>query len=143
MSHRIYVASSWRNSHQPSVVMALLERGHRVYDFRHPVEGNDGFSWAKVDPHWEVWDYSAYTKALSHPLCEQGFALDYSSMALCDSCVLVLPSGRSSHLEAGYFVGAGKTLVVYMPEMMEPDMMYKMADQITNNLADTVTFFES
>lgn len=27
---RIYVASSWRNEHQPAVVKALREEGHEV-----------------------------------------------------------------------------------------------------------------
>lgn len=33
---KIYVASSWRNQHQPQVVSFLREQGHEVYDFRHP-----------------------------------------------------------------------------------------------------------
>lgn len=33
---RIYVASSWRNTHQPEVVAKLRELGHEVYDFREP-----------------------------------------------------------------------------------------------------------
>ena len=35
-SRKIYVASSWRNREQPSVVKALREAGHEVYDFRNP-----------------------------------------------------------------------------------------------------------
>lgn len=33
---RIYVASSWRNTYYPSVVSALREAGHDIYDFRNP-----------------------------------------------------------------------------------------------------------
>ena len=32
----IYVASSWRNEHQPAVVAALRESGHEVYDMTTP-----------------------------------------------------------------------------------------------------------
>lgn len=33
---KIYVASSWRNTYYPSVVSALRDAGHDVYDFRNP-----------------------------------------------------------------------------------------------------------
>ena len=38
------------------------------------------------------------------------------ALRACDGCVLVLPSGRSAHLEAGWAAGAGKRVVVYVPE---------------------------
>jgi hypothetical protein len=41
---RIYVASSWRNLYQPTVVTALRQEGYEVYDFRHPAPGDDGFA---------------------------------------------------------------------------------------------------
>ena len=31
-SHKIYVASSWRNEYYPEVVNALRNAGHDVYD---------------------------------------------------------------------------------------------------------------
>ena len=30
---RVYVASSWRNEHQPIVVSCLRDAGYQVYDF--------------------------------------------------------------------------------------------------------------
>lgn len=33
---RIYLASSWRNEHQPRILALLRDAGHEVYDFRHP-----------------------------------------------------------------------------------------------------------
>jgi hypothetical protein len=47
---RIYVASSWRNLSQPTVVTALRQHGWDTYDFRHPAPGDNGFSWAEIDP---------------------------------------------------------------------------------------------
>lgn len=37
----------------------------------------------------------------------------------CDLCVLVLPCGRSAHLELGYAVGAGKVTIVLIPDAQE------------------------
>ncbi len=39
--------------------------------------------------------------------------------------VMVMPCGRSAHLEAGYFVGARKPLLIILSDA-EPELMYKM-----------------
>jgi nucleoside 2-deoxyribosyltransferase len=44
----------------------------------------------------------------------------------CDACVLVMPCGRSAHLEAGFAIGAGKPTAILISEG-EPELMYKMA----------------
>ena len=46
---RIYVASSWRNTHQQAIVAALREAGHDVYDFRNPRPGDKGFAWSRSE----------------------------------------------------------------------------------------------
>jgi hypothetical protein len=45
---KLYVASSWRNPLQPTIVHALRRSGHEVYDFRNPKEGDTGFGWQQV-----------------------------------------------------------------------------------------------
>jgi hypothetical protein len=57
-----------------------------------------------------------------------GFDHDFDAMKWADGCVLLLPSGMSAHLEAGWFGGAGKPVVVLAPELREPELMYKMFD---------------
>lgn len=123
----LYVASSWRNKYQPGVVSMLRDAGHLVYDFRNPEPGNNGFSWAQIDPNWQRWDSEAYRCALDHPAAQAGFNLDFEAMCLADGCVLVLPSGRSAHLEAGWFMGCGRPVWVLVPEPVEPELMYLLA----------------
>jgi hypothetical protein len=127
----IYVASSWRNRYQPDVVQALVAAGHAVYDFR-----KDGFGWSSIDPNWKQWTRPAYAEALKHPLAEKGFKRDRDALMQADTCVLVLPAGRSAHLEAGCFVN--KRLVIYMPEEQEPELMYKLADKIVFSMEELV-----
>ena len=50
---KLYVASSWRNLNQPTVVELLRKCGHEVYDFRNPAPGDNGFHWEEIDPDWE------------------------------------------------------------------------------------------
>lgn len=127
---RIYVASSWRNAYQPAIVEELRASGFDAYDFRHPSTDDDGFHWSEVDEAWESWEPDEYRDALKTRIAVEGFKNDWDAMREADACVLVLPSGRSAHLEAGYFVGAGKPLYIYMPEKQEPELMYKMATHI-------------
>ncbi len=100
---KLYVASSWRNMVQPSVVEALRAAGHEVYDFRNPPHGRGGFAWSDIDPEWESWTPNEYLLALDHPIAQAGFDSDYDGMQWADGGVLVMPCGRSAHLEAGYF----------------------------------------
>lgn len=138
---RIYVASSWRNEHQQYIVNVLREAGHEVYDFKHPAPGDAGFHWSEVDPNWQDWTIHQYRTALTHDYAKFGFNRDFDAMKAADACVLVLPCGRSAHLEAGWMKGAGKKVLAYIPcnYRMEPELMYKMLDGITNDIQGILT----
>lgn len=128
----IYVASSWRNELQPSVVAALLEAGFDVYDFKNPALGEKGFSWSSIDPNWKNWTPEEYAKALQHPIAEKGYGLDIRALKACEVCVLVLPSGRSASWELGYAMGQGKMGVVLQIDKVEPELMYREAAVVTS-----------
>lgn len=53
-----------------------------------------------------------------------------------DTCVLVLSCGRSAHTEAGWMCGAGRRVIAYIPEMGEPELMYKLFDAVVGSLED-------
>ena len=131
---KVYVASSWRNKYYPEVVKQLKSHGFDVYDFRNPPDGKGGFFWKDIDPNWEDWSTKDYIGQLNHPWAEYGFKRDIDAMKDADVCVLVLPCGRSAHSEAGWMAGAGKRVIVYIPEKQEPELMYKMFDYVTDSL---------
>ena len=135
---RIYVASSWRNPYQPEVVTALRKAGHEVYDFRNPKDNPGGFHWADVDENWQEWQPEEYIRNLTHPVAEKGFKADLDAMLWADTCVLVLPCGRSAHTEAGWFAGKSLKTIVYMPEKQEPELMYKLFDGVVGSLDDLI-----
>lgn len=138
---KIYVASSWRNTYYPSVVKALREAGHDVYDFRNPPNGDAGFHWTDVDPRAMEWTPSEYQAGLHHPKAERQFTNDIEAMESCDACVLVLPCGRSAHTEAGWFAGRAKRVVALIPEKVEPELMYKLFDGVATTMEDLLRFF--
>jgi len=133
---KIYIASSWRNEHQPRLVRMLRSPRHQVYDFRHPMPGNDGFHWSEIDPKWQDWTPEEYRQALRHPVAGAGFALDSAALQWCDLCILVLPSGRSAHAEYFWAIGRGKHGIIFVPEPIEPELMYLLGGHICVNCGE-------
>ena len=147
---KIYVASSWRNVYYEQVVQRLRGQGFEVYDFRNPTSfrtgasagcasglsacGSSGFHWTDVDENAPNWTFDEYAEGLHHPLAEKQFRSDLEALEWADTCVLVLPCGRSAHTEAGWMAGRGKKVVVYIPEMQEPELMYKLFDHVVGSI---------
>ena len=128
----LYVASSWRNPLYDGVITILKVAKVPHYDFKHPAQGNDGFHWREIDGEWQAWPPRVYRKALEHPSACRGFGCDMDALKACTRLLLVLPCGRSSHLELGYAIGAGKETIIYYPETehLEPELMYKAASHL-------------
>lgn len=149
---RIYISSSWKNLYQPILVDELRARGHQVYDFRHPSGRDDHNVWESVSEKYGLGAkyYSGtlsayeYYQMLLDEDCHSRFKDHFDAMNDADTCILLLPCGRSSHIEAGYMSGAGKRVFVMdtsrevIPELMylalddyffDFDELYKAVDQ--------------
>lgn len=145
---RIYVASSWRNERQPAVVKALEEAGHDVYDFRNPSMGpgarGKGFHWTKIDEGWKQWTPEQFREALGHQVARDGFESDETGMEWSEACVLVMPCGRSAHLELGWAIGSGRKSIILLSDG-EPELMYGLADALCTTVEEvllTLSLFE-
>lgn len=138
MKQKVYVASSWRNEHQQSLVNELRLMGYEVYDFKHPEDGKLGFQWTKIDGNWENWTMQEYRDALKNDYAQFGFNRDFDAMKSADICVLCLPCGRSAHLEAGWMKGAGKKVVAFIHpnDRIEPELMYGLIDAIALSIQE-------
>lgn len=133
---KFYVASSWRCPALDSVFSELKRLGHEAYDFR-----AEGFSWRDVYPHCssdETWTAGALTAALAHPVSAEGFERDMEALRACDVVLLVLPSGRSAHLEAGWAACAGKHVAVLAPNGCKPELMYRMTRGVFGRVEEAV-----
>lgn len=146
----VYVASSWRNPMQPAVIASLRAAGIDCYDFRNP-EGGTGFSWREVKTDggpdsvpagqikakgsdWEAVD--EYLRMIEHPRAIEGFEADFNAMQKADTFVMVLPCGKSAHLELGWAIGAGKRTAILLEDPVEPELMYRCADYLSPSLFD-------
>lgn len=139
---KIYVASSWRNQYYSDVVNRLREAGHEVYDFRNPPQGTGGFHWFDVDPNYMDWNVDQYREGMKSPRAQQQFFNDIHALEWADTCVLILPCGRSAHTEAGWLAGKGKKTIVYITEMQEAELMYMLFDLVTDSLDEVISFLK-
>ncbi len=137
---KIYVASSWRNEQQATVVEALRRIGHQVYDFKNPSPGDHGFGWRQCASDAQLRDPRRFRdEVLTHPVARAAFRKDFDALTDADATVLVLPCGRSAHLELGWAVGAGQMTIVLLDDpMSEPELMYLMSSLVATNLEELV-----
>jgi len=137
----VYVASSWRNERQPAVVAALQDAGWACYDFKNPDDA-PGFHWSEVGLQREndVCSPAEYLAAMDHDRSIDGFGRDWAAMRRADAFVLVLPCGRSAHLELGWAVGAGVPTAIILDDPVTPELMYRMVDHIGTDVVDTISW---
>ena len=120
MKRTIYVASSWNNPQHPSVVQELRHRGHEVYDFRHPRGRDDRSVWKELHIKKETVYGEEMVDLLDTPFARARFQEHLEAMHEADVCILLLPCGRSAHIEAG-FLGS-------VFDELKPELMYLTFD---------------
>jgi len=69
-----------------------------------------------------------------------GYDADYSAMCKADTFVMVLPCGKSAHLELGWAIGAGKRTAILLEDPVEPELMYRGADHLSPDLMDLLSW---
>lgn len=142
MIHRkIYLAGSWKNAEKILALRNLLiEDGHEVDCFASTDTGRTSFNWAELTATlgcqtreeaeivlsgMDAIDLLKYDRVI------EAFREDKNWLDWCDTCILILPSGKSAHLEAGYAKGSGKSLVIFGEFLRgERDVMYGFADSL-------------
>lgn len=141
MNRKIYLASSWRNPHYEGHLSMLRLFGHEVYDFKNPAPKRPGFSWSQIEgfPPVETWGPLEMVEVHKTQRAKEGFFSDMSGLKWCDTCILLMPAGRSAHLEFGWACAANKsTHVMLMPEKFEPDLMHMMADYVHTSFDELI-----
>jgi hypothetical protein len=96
--------------------------------FAFPSKGSD---WEPVDRYLEM---------VAHPRAVEGYESDFAAMNRADTFVMVLPCGKSAHLELGWAVGAGKRTAILCENPIEPELMYRMVDRISPNVMDLLAW---
>jgi nucleoside 2-deoxyribosyltransferase len=138
---KIYLASSWKNDELVrdwAKKLASVPHNHQVDAFCDPATGRYVFHFSEIgDPsNLDAMNF------LGDERSRKAFEEDKKWIDWSDVVILILPAGKSSHLEAGYAKGRGKKLIIwqaYFPKG-EFDVMYGFADLITESVADVLDF---
>lgn len=123
----IYLMGSLRNRGVPILANAIEAIGIEAFD-----------SWQSpgpdADDHWREYEKArgrTYEQALRGHSARHVFEFDRQHIERCDAAVLVMPAGKSAHLELGYALGLGKYGFILLPEEPERwDVMYQFADAV-------------
>lgn len=125
----IYIATSWKNQVEAVTLANILrEEGFAVDCFCDPSTGRFVFSYADLPVEARLYDHiDIFTSAI--PGSVKAFNEDRKWLEWCDVCIMLLPCGKSAHIEAGFAAGRGKTLIIYgdgVPGQFE--VMYGFAE---------------
>jgi hypothetical protein len=136
----IYLIGSLRNPKVPEIAQALRSSGHEVFD--------DWFAAGpEADDWWRTYEKArgnTYQEALKGWAAKNVFAFDHKHLERANTVVLVLPAGKSGHLEFGFSVGRGKRGYILLDQDYDRwDVMYQFADGVFDNLEDLISEVDS
>lgn len=127
MTRSIYVIGSLRNPEVPVVAQGLRAIGWDAFD--------DWFAAGpEADDRWRDYEKARghnFKQALEGHAVRNVYQFDKTHLDRCDEALLVLPAGKSGHLELGYAMGKGKPGYILLDgEPERYDAMYRYADAV-------------
>ena len=140
MQYDYFISSRWRNK---KVVLELTEqlraKGKTVYCFFEG-DGKSNEIWAKKETHTP----EAYMEEFEQtPDWQENFAIrhmfetDMKALKQSHTLILLLPAGKSSHIEAGVAYGMGKKCIL-IGEQKEAESLYLIFDAFYQSIDEFV-----
>lgn len=131
----IYLIGSLRNPKLPEIGNILRTEGFTVWD--------DWFaSGEKADDSWQAYENQRgrrYGEALYTAYAQHIFDFDKKYIDICSTGILVMPAGRSGHLELGYMAGQQKdTFILFEQEPDRYDVMYQFCNGVYFDVEDLI-----
>jgi nucleoside 2-deoxyribosyltransferase len=119
---KIYLIGSLRNPEVPVLGRALREIGFDVFD--------DWYAAGpRADDHWQEYEVSRghdYREAIYGLSAGHVFHFDDEHIRSSDIGILLLPAGKSGHIELGVLAGLGKRTYVLFDKVPDRyDVMYR------------------
>ncbi|MEK6880971.1 MAG: hypothetical protein AABY22_15230 [Nanoarchaeota archaeon] len=132
---KIYLIGALKNWKVITLAKKLRKLGFEVFD-----------DWISPGPHaddyWRKFEKlrgSTYKQALNNYAAKHIFEFDKFHLDRCDIGILLMPAGKSGHLELGYMIGQGKPgFVLFDKEPKRWDVMYQFADNVFFNVEDLI-----
>lgn len=133
----LYLIGSLRNEEVPKIAATLRDTGLDVFD--------DWFAAGpEADDYWKKYEEArgrSYVEALRGYAARHVFEFDRHHLDRCDSALLVLPAGKSGHLELGYVAGSGKPIFILLDRPDRWDVMYLFATEVFETQEKMIEYF--
>ena len=131
----IYLIGSLRNPEIPHIGNKLREIGFDVFCDWHSAGPEADDSWQR----YETIRGRSYVKALRGYAAQHVFQFDLTHLNRSDVGILMLPAGKSGHLELGYLAGQGKKTYILLDKEPERwDVMYNFMTGVFFNIEDLI-----
>lgn len=130
----LYLIGSLRNPQIPVIANQLRDVEFDVFD--------DWYAAGpEADDKWRDYERGrghSYIEGLAGLAADHVYRFDVRHLDRSDAVILVLPAGRSGHLEFGYSLGKGKPGYILHDDPERWDVMYKFATGVFTNLKDLI-----
>lgn len=135
----IYLIGSLRNPDVPKVAASLRAAGIEVFDDWYAAGPDADDRWRD----YEIGRGRTYIEALDGLAANHVFDFDRCHLQQCDAALLVLPAGKSGHLELGYVIGRGKRGYILLDSPDRWDVMYRFATKVTTDVQDIIADYQA
>ncbi len=130
----IYLIGSLRNPKIPEIAKRLRDAGIEVFDDWYAAGEKADDAWRE----YEIGRGHTYKQALEGFAANHVFDFDRRHIERADAGLLVLPAGKSGHLELGVMLGMGKRGYILLDSPDRWDVMYKFAPMVIDDLEEVI-----
>ncbi|OGD82983.1 hypothetical protein A2165_03885 [Candidatus Curtissbacteria bacterium RBG_13_40_7] len=130
VKYEYFVASSWRNRDKViELVKKLRAKGKTVFSFFEGKKKVFGVFDPKVNPEEVMKRYESTKNWQQDPRIRKIFRIDFNALKNSQVFILLLPSGKSAHIEAGIAYGLGKKCIL-IGDQKEAESLYFIFDKM-------------
>ncbi len=141
MKYQYFIASRYRNKDTVlELAHKLREKGKTLYCFIESETSLKHVGGLGADPEEAMKGFEALPDWTNNPAVREVFEMDMNALKDSENVILLLPAGKSAHIEAGAAYGLGKNLIV-IGEQKETESLYlifnhffKSIDEFINSL---------
>lgn len=140
MPYQYCIVSRWRNRPQvEELAEKVRSKNKTVYSF---IEGDGTHYELKHDeqahePEEFMKKYESIPDWKNDPRVREIFDVDMKALKDSENVILLLPAGKSAHIEAGVAFGLGKNCIV-IGEQKETESLYLIFNEFYNSIDDFI-----
>ena len=121
MKYHYFIASRWRNRDNVRLLSKKLrEKDFSVYCF---IDEEQSLNDPNEDPEEEMKKFETIVDWRNNPAVKAMFDGDMNALRDSETLIMLLPAGKSAHMEAGAAYGMGKKCII-VGEQKETESLY-------------------